>query len=270
MARMRNNGFTLVELLVVVAIIALLLAILLPALNKAREVASMTLCKSNLRQTMTTSLMYDSEHRIPIQHITQADGDQSAANFDAGSWPFIMLLFTTNAEVDDFPIGGDGRPDRWGQVAPAVADNAVMQCPTGISNGGGSMTLPAIGAVNSDWKTWVKKNISDQQVPIRISELSHAPSSTAYQADGGRAGVDMTISNTQDGFSINGDYTPPLFRHLAAVRPDEDRNHLAQDTNIGDGLANVSFMDGHVEDFDRTNLIQQRVNNALAMGRHLK
>jgi len=60
--RKRICGFTLIELLVVISIIALLIAILMPALNRAREQAKSVSCMSNLRQMATAMALYAEDH----------------------------------------------------------------------------------------------------------------------------------------------------------------------------------------------------------------
>ena len=65
------HGFTLVELLVVISIIALLLSILLPSLNKARKQAQIIVCAGNLRQLGVAMNCYqvDNKGEIPYMHL---------------------------------------------------------------------------------------------------------------------------------------------------------------------------------------------------------
>jgi prepilin-type N-terminal cleavage/methylation domain-containing protein/prepilin-type processing-associated H-X9-DG protein len=79
---LRRSGFTLVELLVVIGIIALLISILLPSLNKARESAKRTQCLSNLRQIGVFLNMYANQFKqqVPLGFVSSGSTVAAAGN----------------------------------------------------------------------------------------------------------------------------------------------------------------------------------------------
>jgi prepilin-type N-terminal cleavage/methylation domain-containing protein/prepilin-type processing-associated H-X9-DG protein len=72
-----RNGFTLVELLIVIGIIAVLIAILLPALSAAREESRRIQCMSNVRQLCTATLEYLNDNRQVLPEACSSNSFQS-------------------------------------------------------------------------------------------------------------------------------------------------------------------------------------------------
>jgi prepilin-type N-terminal cleavage/methylation domain-containing protein len=85
-ARARRTGFTLMELLVVISIIALLAGLLLPAVQRVRESANRTSCGNNLKQIgLAMHLYYDVHKSLPPSF--------SKDGADATTWCILILPF---------------------------------------------------------------------------------------------------------------------------------------------------------------------------------
>lgn len=125
-----RNAFTLVELLVVIGIIAVLIGILLPALNRAREQARTSACLSNLRQIGQAMQMYTNNSKgyiIPgfVRKIpTGGRGEET--------WATLLVVgkYIRGASQIDF-VGPGGSPageDAWDSAG--TSGNTVFRCPS--------------------------------------------------------------------------------------------------------------------------------------------
>lgn len=128
----RRNGFTLVELLVVIAVIALLLAIMMPSLNKARQMAHTVKCAANMRNTGIALESHVNESGYyPPSYVYPHDENGS---YDLAKQP------------ENHPFGYIHWS--WHLFDSGRADASAFTCPA-MDNGGAPRTNP--GLRRGDW-----------------------------------------------------------------------------------------------------------------------
>ncbi len=127
----RPTGFTLVELLMVVSIVALLIALLLPAIQHAKEIARTAVCASNQRQIGVGLHAYAHENKQqgPAYQSGPTSDTPSPAWSSANSW--TMHLFGGQDTGGHWPYGVDRLeiPGRR-QLNPFVSEWEVYHCPS--------------------------------------------------------------------------------------------------------------------------------------------
>ena len=146
----RHLGFTLVELLVVIGIIAILIAILLPALNAARKQAQAVKCAAALREVYTATLMYASDNKgaaVPTRVFNSlAAARYQLYNGDSGNatchWFLLLGKYVTQTKQGNNAVTAQDREDARRTV--------LWGCPsfpgyTSTVTGGINVTQPGYG-----------------------------------------------------------------------------------------------------------------------------
>lgn len=211
--RIFRAAFTLIELLVVVSIIAALIATLLPAISKARDVSKTASCMSNQRAIAQMTYMYMNDNRYFLP--ASQDGTTAIDQF----WytklaKGYMNLTPYNAAYSYVGVNGRG-PER------------IFLCPAGPESTG---AIEAITNLHYGWNFSAlthldMTNIANQGQTAKLSQIAD-PASTILTGDSGN-GLNYVIKPLNCFWFVGNPAYAPVSRHIEK--------------------ANYSMVDGHVE-----------------------
>jgi len=230
---MKRKGFTLIELLVVISVIALLMAILMPALQKAREQGMRAVCLNNVKQLTLAWIMYADSNDDKIVNANVTD----SGNCPCGSpdvygrpnenpWVCGAPGFISSLDKSTFSEEEMIKYIKCGTLFKYIRDVDMYKCPTGER---GEMVTYAIvdamngAAIDINGKGDSRITAGKKGFCIKNRMQIERPAERAVFVDEGRlTGVSWTVFEYQPQW-----WDAPPLRHS--------------------GGTNWSFADGHAE-----------------------
>lgn len=228
--RPRQRGFTLVELLVVAATIALLAALLLPVVSQVRRKSAQAVCFSNLKQLAAGMLLYSEEYdqSLPLA-LNRRPGEEALFPM---TWMRRLQPYVKSQAAFIDPASGHRSPD-WHTSSDLLANYGYP--PSHLSAGCDWVVLTAEPFGVALWE-----GLGGFSGPPTGGYQQSAPSHRTSQVARPAETILLTDHYAFDWGVAAGHFYYPAPRHLT-----EDPLVLPDGTRIPSGWINAAFVDGH-------------------------